>query len=604
MKSRVSFRSFRPAAELLLVLACAASAFAQNGSIQGTIVDPAQAAIGNAQVQAIDQSKGQVVRETTAGADGTFQLQPLSPGIYSLRVSSPGMKALERTGINLDVNQILNLGPVQMSVGSATEQITVEETAPQVETSTANKSFVIDAKQVTEISLNGRDFQSLLRTLPGVVSNDSSDFRLAFNNTDSFHVNGQRGSANNVFLDGSINTDVGANDGQYTQLSLDAVGEFKVQASNFNAEYGRNVGVLISANTKSGGQNYHGTLYEFNRNDAFDANSFFNNLQGQGKSKLRFNQFGGNLGGPLYIPKVAKLDKKLFFFFNYEGTRASRPNGGTYYDVPSPQILSGDFRQAYRYNADGSPILIAGTNFPVGTVFQPGTLKRDNGGNVIGGVPFPNNIIPPSMFSKQVPAWTKLLSRAYRGQTTFTPTPGTPDEVRIPFQDTYNFDKDQKVLRADYTVSSKMNMFFRWVDDAQQESQQFGIFSGNSFPILPQFREKPGASYSFNVINVISPTTTNEFIFTYNHLTQVVDITASTSPATYDKSQLGFTYQDLFPQSNIRNKFPKFGAGGFYSYAFPPNWRSEGKTFAWTDNFTKIIGAHSFQGRRVFQLQQ
>ena len=103
--------------------------------------------------------------------------------------------------------------------------------------------------------------------MPGVVSNSGSDFRLAFNNTDQFNVNGLRGSMNNVYLDGSINTDVGANDGQYTQVSLDAVGEFKVQTSTFNAEYGRNPGVLININTKSGGTKFHGTLYEFLRND-------------------------------------------------------------------------------------------------------------------------------------------------------------------------------------------------------------------------------------------------------------------------------------------------------------------------------------------------
>lgn len=603
--SHVCLKKFWLWSPLMGLILLAGSAAAQNGIIQGTVVDPVQSAIVNAKVSAVDESKGLVIREVVSDGQGSFQLQPLSPGIYTIRIASPGMKALERTKINLDVNQILNLGPLQMEVGASTEQISVVDTSPQVETTTANKSFVIDSKQVTEISLNGRDFQSLIRTLPGVVSNDSSDFRLAFNNTDSFHVNGGRGSANNVFLDGSVNTDVGANDGQYTQLSLDAVGEFKVQASSFAAEYGRNVGVLISANTKSGGQAFHGTLYEFARNDAFDANSFFNNLQGQNKSKLRFNQFGGNLGGPVYIPKLSTpSNKKLFFFFNYEGTRASRPSGGTYYDVPSPQILSGDFRQQYRNNADGTPVLIAGTKFPIGTVFVPGTLQRDNGGNVIGGTPFPNNIVPPSIFSKNAPAWTKLLSRAYRGQTNFAATPGTPDSVRIPFQDTYNFNKNQKVVRADYTVSSKMNMFFRWVDDAQQESQQFGIFSGNAFPILPQFREKPGASYSFNVINVISPTATNEFIFTYNHLNQVVDITNGTSPATYDKNQLGFTYQDLYPQSNIRNKFPKFGAGGFYSYSFPPNWRSEGKTFAATDNFTKILGTHTFKAGLYFNLNQ
>ena len=161
--------------------------------------------------------------------------------------------------MKLDANQIMNLGTLSMQVGQTTESITVAAEVPLVETSTSQKSFVISSRQVTELSFNGRDFQSLMRTLPGVASNSGSDFRLAFNNTDQFNVNGLRGSMNNVYLDGSINTDVGANDGQYTQVSLDAVGEFKVQTSTFNAEYGRNPGVLININTKSGGTSFHGT---------------------------------------------------------------------------------------------------------------------------------------------------------------------------------------------------------------------------------------------------------------------------------------------------------------------------------------------------------
>ena len=183
-----------------------------------------------------------------------------------------------------------------MELGEITQSVSVEAQVPLVETSSALKSFTIDSQQVRELSLNGRDFQSLMRTLPGVVSNDRSDFRLAFNNTDAFNVNGLRGSMNNVYLDGIINTDVGANDGQYTQISLDAVGEFKVQTSTFNAEYGRNPGVLLSINTKSGGSQFHGTAYEFLRNNALDARQPFDTTGNT--PKLRFNQFGGNLGGP------------------------------------------------------------------------------------------------------------------------------------------------------------------------------------------------------------------------------------------------------------------------------------------------------------------
>src|ERR1043165_626942 len=165
----------------------------------------------------------------------------------------------------------MSLPPITLQLGQLTESVSVEAEIPVIETATAQKSFVISSREVTELPLNGRDFMTLMRTVPGVVTNNASDFRLVFNNTDQFNVNGMRGSANNVFLDGAINTDLGANDGQYTQVSLDAVGEFKLQTSAFNAEYGRNPGIMISINTKSGGTTFHGTGWEFLRNNALDA---------------------------------------------------------------------------------------------------------------------------------------------------------------------------------------------------------------------------------------------------------------------------------------------------------------------------------------------
>ena len=579
------------------------------GQIQGTIVDPSGASIAGAHVRLTDTQKGVVVQENVTQADGSFTFQPLPAGQYAIHAESPGMKALDRTGITLDVNRILNLGQVKMTLGSENQQVTVEAASPLVETTTAQKDFTIDSKQVLETSTDGRDFQSLLITQPGVVTNNTSDFRLAFNSTNQFNVNGLRNTANVTYLDGSINTDVGANDGEYTQLSLDAIGEFKVQTSTFNAEYGRIAGVLIAANTKSGGQSFHGTAYEFDRNDAFDSNSFFNNLQGLGKSKLRFNQFGGNLSGPInFIPKVSTPhNKKLFFFFNYEGTRASRPQGNSYYDVPNPAEFSGNFASSLRYNTNGTPQLVNNCGgsascltYQVGTVFQPGTVKYNNAGLIIAGTPYAGNRIPTSQFSSQAAAFIKLLSPAYRGLTSFTQTPGTPSEVRIPFQDTYNFDKDQKALRVDYAISSKMNAFFRWVDDAQQESQGDGIFSTNAFPVLPQYRGKPGSSWSWNVINTLSPTTTNEFIFTYNHLNQIVDVSGA-NPSSYDASALGFNFQNLYQGVNLRNTFPTFnaplesGAAGYNIQVFDPGWHSGAKTFTGTDNFTKILNSHTLK---------
>ena len=142
------------------------------------------------------------------------------------------------------------MGAITLTVGQATQTVTVSTQTPLIDTATSNNAAVVDKRQVTEQPLNGRDFESLLTTLPGVTTNNNSQFRLVFNQTDDFYVNGMRGTANNFFLDGIINTDVGANDGEYTALSLDAVGEFKTLTGNFNAEYGRSPGVMILINTR------------------------------------------------------------------------------------------------------------------------------------------------------------------------------------------------------------------------------------------------------------------------------------------------------------------------------------------------------------------
>ncbi len=577
----------------LIVLLMSGAAWAQTGTIQGVLVDQQGAVVPNARVTATDEAKQLVVREAVTGHDGHFYLRNLLPGTYTVRSEVAGFKALERTGLKLDQNQIMDLGAVTLQVGQTTESITVEAVVPLVETSTANKSFVISSRQVTELSLNGRDFQSLMRTLPGVVSNDRSDFRLAFNNTDAFNVNGLRGSNNNVFLDGTINTDVGANDGQYTQVSLDSVGEFKVQSGTFNAEFGRNPGILIAINTKSGGKDFHGTLYEFLRNNYFDARFPFDRTGTT--QKLRFNQFGGNLSGPILLPKVStRADKRLFFFFNYEGTRSTRPIGGTFVDLPHPELLTGNLSRLYRdqelRRSDGAP-----TGFRVGQVFRPGTAVREAGGRIVGGEPYPGNIIPRSEWSRSAPAFLKVIS--FFDVSRAPGTPNVPETVRFPYQQQYGFKKDGKVARIDWAISSKMNFFWRWADDSQSESQDLGIFATLPSPIFPQFRKKPGSSWSWNLVNVISPRVTNEFIFGYNRLTQLVDVKSGANPDQYDRAKLGFVFQELYPDSNLRNRFPRFNCGvGSCNYSgFPAGWASDAKQFAWTDNFTVTRGSHTFK---------
>ncbi|MGC2399647.1 MAG: carboxypeptidase regulatory-like domain-containing protein [Acidobacteriaceae bacterium] len=596
---------------LLMVFFPGAKLHAQTGSITGTIVDPTGAAIPGAHVQIINQATGATTRDVTSDAAGTFRALNVPPATYRVKVSASGMQDLARDGVVLDQDQTLGLGQLPMTLGQASQTVTVTTATPLIDTATSGNSAVIDQRQVTEQPLNGRDFESLMTTLPGVVTNNNSQFRLVFNQTDDFYVNGMRGTANNFFLDGVINTDVGANDGEYTNLSIDAVGEFKTLTGNFNAEYGRSPGVMILVNTKSGGQQFHGTAYEFNRNTAYNANDWFSNHDGLARANLKFNQFGGNIGGYIPIPKVSpRSNKRAFFFFNYEGTRASRPNGSTYYTMPQPSMLGigtpngeANLAPVYRpgnmcdFNGTSTCTPIRDTSGNLvqnGQIFMPGTVKYDSVGEVLTGTPYAGNIIPASQFNSQYGAMVKYFTPGYRGSFVHpTYNNGFGDEQQINFQDTYLFYKNQYVARVDFNLGPKANAFFRYVDDRQQESDGYGIFSGNSFPVLPQYRKKPGKSYAWSLVNVISPTLTNEATVGWLHLTQEVNIVQGTSPQLYNKSDVGFTFDDIYPSTNVLNLAPNINTGDYINISpFPSGWVSTGNTLVATDDVTKILGNH------------
>jgi hypothetical protein len=610
---------------------------AQSGTINGTVVDPSGAVVPGAHVQIFDSATGGLTRETTSNSAGTFQLLPLSAATYNLKITAPGMQELDRTGVVLDQDQALGLGELRMMIGQTSQTVTVSGETPLIDTTSSNNAQVIDQRQVVEQPLNGRDFESLLTTTAGVVTNNNSQFRLVFNATNDFYVDGMRGTDNNFFLDGIINTDIGANDGEYTDLSIDAVGEFKTLSGNYNAEYGRSPGVMILVNTKSGGQRFHGTAYEFDRNTAFDANDWFSNHNGRTRSVLKFNQFGGNVGGFVPFPKISPLsNKKLFFFFNYEGTRSSKPNGNTFYTMPVPsmlgldtsghQLTSANLSPMYRSGAmcdtNGTstctPITIPGyqdqspQHLPAGEVangqaFQPGTITYNSTGEVsgitpqaqAGGLyPYAGNVIPASQFNSQYGAMVNDITPGYKGNFNRPIySNGHNDEEQVNFQDTYVFYKNQYALRVDYNFGPKANTFFRYVDDRQQESQGFGIFSGPSFPITPMYRKKPGKSWAWELANVISPTLTNEASVGWLHLTQVVDILPGTSKSLYDKTAQGWTFSDLYPSTNTHNLAPAITDGGGYvsTGIFPAGWTSTGNTVVANDDVTKIWKDHIFK---------
>src|SRR6266853_1458764 len=300
-----------------------------NGSIAGRVTDPSKAVIVDAKVAAINAGTN-FRYEATTNNSGDYYLTNLSPRSYRIEIEKTGFQKLIKPDVMLHVQDALELN-FQMTLGSASESITVEAGAPMVNTESAAVSTVIDRTFVDNLPLNGRSFQTLIMLTPGVVVTAT-----AFDDQGQFSVNGQHADANYFTVDGvSANFGVtgylalvqtasgalpalSASGGTNSLVSVDAMQEFRIQTSSFAPEFGRTPGGQISIVTRSGTNAFHGTLFDYFRNGVLDANDWFANYNHLPKPQDKQNDFGGVFGGPI-------LNDKTFFFFSYEGLRLRQP---------------------------------------------------------------------------------------------------------------------------------------------------------------------------------------------------------------------------------------------------------------------------------------
>jgi hypothetical protein len=318
------------AACLLLVFSSSGlRAQSTNASLTGRITDPSKAFIADAKIAAFSTATN-LRYETTTNTSGEYYLTNLPPGSYRLEIEKPGFKKVIKPDVILHVQDALAID-FEMTLGSATESITVESGARLLDTESGTVSTVIDRTFVESLPLNGRSFQTLIMLTPGVVVTAT-----AFNDQGQFSVNGQRADANYFTVDGvSANFGVTgffpllqtaggalpaltASGGTNSLVSVDALQEFRIQTSSFAPEFGRTPGGQISIATRSGTNRFHGTLFEYFRNDVLDARDWFVNFKNLAKPQERQNDFGGVVGGPV-------LKDKTFFFFSYEGLRLRQP---------------------------------------------------------------------------------------------------------------------------------------------------------------------------------------------------------------------------------------------------------------------------------------
>lgn len=386
----------------LTLLSCVLPASAQlyTGSIAGTVTDPSGAVVSSAKVTAVDADKG-FTYTGTSDSSGRYVLRNIPPGTYSVTIEAPNFERQRKTGVVIAVDQ--NAGvDFTLKVGAMTQTVEVQAQGVELQTEDATTGQVVDRRFINDLPLVGRGVLDLAYLTPGITEVDNTCKGCMANN---FTSNGSRNATADVLLDGVSSTNFEQNSGilapTYTP-SVDAVEEFKVQQSNFSAEYGFTGATLINMITRSGTNQFHGTLYEFLRNDVFDANEWFNKQQGNPRPPHRENNFGGTIGGPIF-------KNKTFFFIDYEGLR-QRTYGNHFIGVPTSAEQGGDFgvlctSLGATFDSNGN------CSDPTGQIYDPFTGSSNT---FAPRSPIPNN---------------NLAAYASPGNPTLA---GTPFDVRNP----------------------------------------------------------------------------------------------------------------------------------------------------------------------------
>ena len=587
----------------LVVLLCNAApirAQVDAGSISGTVTDASGGTINGVSVTLTNQGTNASLT-TTTGSDGSFKFSPVRIGSYKLKASLQGFQAVEQRDVTVNVEQNVVVD-FTLKPGSVNETIEVASSIPVLETQDASVGQVIDSRNVDNLPLNGRNFTFLAQLAAGVNTPQADTRGNAASG--AFSANGLRPAQNNYLLDGIDNNSDTVdflNGTNFVVLPpVDAVQEFKVQTSDFSAEFGRSGAAVLNATIKSGTNQLHGAAWEFFRNDKLDAADFFENAGGIPKGELRQNQFGFTAGGPVVIPKLYNGRNKLFFFGDYEGFRRVQGTILTGSVPTAAERASGytNFQDLITGQSSAAPRLDAlGRSIPVGTVLDPATTRAVAGGFVRdpfgcpANLPVYNlttcptlNIIPANRLDPNAVKLMNLYPTPTNGKL-FSNFANSPKL----FEHRNSFD-----TRMDANLNDKNQLFFRFslVDDPQFIPGIFGgVADGGGFQQGTQTALAQQSALGYT--HTFSPTFINEIRAGLNYLH-----TTRVSPSANDLTNIPgqFGIQGI-PQLRENGGLPAFGINGLQtlgSNAFLPS-DEVSSTFQVTDTVTKIYGKHTFK---------
>jgi hypothetical protein len=579
-----------------LVVLLAPSLFAQSGStsaLTGRITDPTGAVLPGVSVTATSVATNQT-RSVISVEDGVYRIPLLDPGIYRVKFSLSGFKTAEVTSVTLVVTETAVLNKT-LEVGASSEAITVEATAEVLQTATSTLGTTVAGTAITNLPLPARNFTAVIGMSTGVAV-DATNGTSYGRGTLNMSVNGANPEKNNFQMDGvAINNAAGNNEaadnGLYTGIAIpnpDAISEFKIQTSTYDASYGRNPGANVNVVTKSGTNNFHGSLFEFFRNEALNANDFFYNrnnpLSATKKQILRQNQFGGSIEGPI------KQDK-LFFFGSYQGTRqfngvaAQGTTSATLYPIP-------DNREASDFSARLGAAMCAGAAAsPTGAGFttRGGSFQRLTGEQVIppgGSIPIlcdGSNINPVAIALLRV----KLPDGSY-----YIPGSGTSGLTTRLFSIPAKFTEDQYIANVDWIKSAKHSVQMKYM----YSNDPFEYQLSGQLPGRIQNDRRSNTSSVLRVTSILNPTLVNQARASFQRILQ-----NGTDKLPYTPQQIGLkpmidatccqgTTGGTYTQPPVMNITGAFNIGGGLNPSFAPTTQLQ-----YADQLSWTKGKHTLR---------
>jgi hypothetical protein len=561
-KTLSSFSFFLMLSLTVLILSAAGLAQELAATLTGTVTDASGALVPNATLVVHSEDTGADVRRVTTSSTGNFNITNLPAGTYTVSVQLEGFQKFVASSVILNVAEKHTLD-VQLKAGKVTESVEVTAENTPIQTTTAEESGTVTGDQVRELALSNRNFEQLVLLQPGVSNQlgDKPGFGLSSNTQIS--INGARTGANNWTVDGADINDSGSNGTLLNTPGIDAIQEFTLERSNYDASFGRSGGGQIVVATKSGTNQFHGSAYEFNRNNFYNANTFGARAAiaaGQPPSANetpieRYNDYGFTIGGPLFIPKLYHPDKnKTYFFWSEEWRKASTPGTNTI-TVPTAAELGGVF---------SGPIPIA----PAGCVTTSGGTST----------------ISPSCFSKNASAYLSAFMAANPGNGS--------GQLVTNFSQLNNFRQD--IIRLDQNVGEKVRLYARYMQDSVPQNFPFGLWGAANYPgVETTSLNAPGRNLVINATMTLSPKVVNEveFVDSYGAINSVLTNAIAGSPAFTNALTNLTTYQD--PYGRAPNITFGSGAAGLTNTNAPYFERNKDKNIF--DNLSIQHGNHTIR---------